>query len=131
MKYKIDANINLDREIELANADAKFKGARHTKELARINAEYDKKVVKEVDLVHLTYDQRTECETLISGTMMQVGSSMKIVNPERYYQARTKLCMYGLGLSTTEGLNEYSSEELGEISNEVLGRATAGANPTA
>jgi len=133
MKYRIDANINVERELKLAIAEAQFKGARRTKEIKSINADYDKQIeaAKEVDLHDLTYDQRVECETLISGTMMDVGGSLKIVNPERYFQARTKICMYGLGAKTTEELNAYSSEELSEISNEVLGRATAGTNPTA
>jgi len=132
MKYKINAEINNERELKLAISDNQFKGARRTKERKAINAEYDKKVenAKEVDLADLTYDQRAECETLISGTMMEVGSAIKIVDPERYYRARTKLCMYGLAATTTEDLNEYSSEELAEIANEVLGRATAGSNPT-
>lgn len=132
MKYKLDVNINAERALKLEIAGSKFKGARLTKELKAIDAEYDQKVAdcKVVDLKDLTYDQRVECETLISGTMMQVGDTIKVVDPERYYQARTKLCMYGLRAKTTEELNGYSSDELSEISNEVLGRATAGANPT-
>ena len=83
------------------------------------------------ELHDLTYDQRVECETLLSGSMAEAGDTMNVINWERYYQYRTKTCMYGLGLDNTESLRVYSSSDLSEIANEVLVRATAGTNPTA
>ena len=88
------------------------------------------KLIESLDLHDLTYEQRVECETLMSGTVMIVGDGVKIVDHERYYQARTKLCMYGLKLDSQEDLNGYSSADLSAIAIEVLGRATAGTNPT-
>ena len=129
MKLKLEGEITADLERKVAAAKKNGSGE---KEIASINKQYNEKLAncKEVELYDLTYDQRVECETLMSGTMMQVGTIIKIVDPERYYQARTKLCMYGMRLENAEELNQFSSEELAEISSEVLGRATAGANPT-
>ncbi len=88
------------------------------------------KLIESLDLHDLTYEQRVECETLITNAVLQVGKQMRITDPERFYQARTKLCMYGLKLDSQEDLNGYSSEDLSTIATEVLERATAGANPT-
>ena len=133
MKFKLVAEVIVDLEKEVTEAKEGISDEKERKErLASIYEAHDKRLAdcKEVDLSDLTYDQRVECETLMSGTMMQVGTIIKIVDPERYYQARTKLCMYGMKLENAEELNRFSSEELAEISSEVLGRATAGANPT-
>ncbi len=88
------------------------------------------KLIESLDLHDLTYEQRVECETLMSGTVMIVDKGVKVVDHERYYQARTKLCMYGMKLDSQEDLNGYSSADLSAIAIEVLGRATAGTNPT-
>ncbi len=122
IKFKLTNAIDTARDLQLAGAKSKA-------EIKRINDEHEKAKCKEVELFDLTFAQRVECETLISGTMMEVGTAIKITDPERYYQARTKLCLYGLRVEE-EGLNAYSSADLAEISNEVLGRATAGADPT-
>lgn len=80
---------------------------------------------KKVILHDLTYAQREECEGAIS-IKTHLDESMEFIGLTK---ARTLWCIYGLGLTDKEELNQYSVDDLIDIMNAVKDKAEK-VNPT-